>query len=262
MEGLPVNPLAVGLVGHPDLRVPGPALGAVDHRRHQHLAAVFGQCAGELLLRRESPSQPADLLGRLIGIRQGNHPCHRRPVRFQQQSLAENAVEHRPPHLVDAISRTVGRQCRIPLVAETLHDDRHARLDHSDLLQKSGAVRLDRCGIRLGRREVALPVLLPCVERRRDLSLDKPVRTVHHLDRQIAVPGQRRRVRQHLRLSRAGQQRGPEDCPNHGGGIIPRRAVRESGASLDVSAAAVSAGRRVLRPVGVHRTSASAVCES
>ena len=68
VKRLTVDPFPVRLVGHANVGVAGPARGAVDRHRHEHLEAVFGQAAGELRVRGNSRRQAGDLFRRLVRV--------------------------------------------------------------------------------------------------------------------------------------------------------------------------------------------------
>ncbi len=48
LAGLPIDPLAMRLIGHRHLRIAGPVVSPVDERRHEHQHAMFGQPPGQL----------------------------------------------------------------------------------------------------------------------------------------------------------------------------------------------------------------------
>src|SRR5205814_10638247 len=68
VKRLPINPFAMRLVRHADIRMARPSRAAVHQRRDHYAETTFRQPPRELLLRSDAGSHSAELLRRLIGI--------------------------------------------------------------------------------------------------------------------------------------------------------------------------------------------------
>ena len=101
LEGLAVDPFTMRLVGEAlELRIAGPGVGAIDERGHEHEAAGIGEASGELRRGGEVRGEAGDLFRRLVGVGQRDDGGDRRSLWFEQKPFAEDALEHRPAHLM------------------------------------------------------------------------------------------------------------------------------------------------------------------
>jgi hypothetical protein len=94
--------------------------------------------------------QAENLFGCLVRVRQDHQVRGRRARQgLDEQPLSRQAVEDRPTHLVDAIARRLGHQCRVLVIAEPLEARRHPAIDEADDLGEARAIlreRLVPCG--------------------------------------------------------------------------------------------------------------------
>ena len=188
VERLPVQPLAPGLLALGELRVARLDGFSPDQYWDEQFAAAIGKDAAELMFRRQPGREAEDLLGRLTGIGDDNDVrCRRALGRLHVQPFGPDAVEHGPANLEDTVAVRLGHKRRMFVVSEAFQAGRQARVDRPYDLAQPIAIFLDRRIPGGSRRAIVLP------ESRRsrldvaDLTLDKPMRPVHHPGRKILL---------------------------------------------------------------------------
>ncbi len=205
-----IDELAVRLIGHPaQLRIAGPGILAVDQHRHQHSAAILGQPARELRFLRHAGRQADQHLRCPVRVRQRDHTGHHLAFRFQQQPLAVHARQHRPADRMNLVAIRLRDQRRLFRWADVFHlDGRHPRINDAEDLLQPLAVGLHRFRVCLRRGVVRLPVLLAFLNRRGQFAHQILVDALDHLGGEVALAGERPRIRQRFGAEKRRGQRG------------------------------------------------------
>ena len=222
MIGLPVDPLAVRLVGEAYGGVSRPGVGAVDERGNDDAESAGGETPRELRRRVDPGRETRELLRGLIRVRERDDVAHRRVPGLEQQAFALHSFEHRPAHLIGAKLRGLGRERAAGLVSKALQARRQPRIDEAEHPGEAGAVRLDRARVAFGRRRIAPPVRAASFGGARDLVLGEAVEPVHHARRKIPLPVERGRAGERLgrgdaalRRERKQGRHDPSDRSHH-----------------------------------------------
>src|SRR5439155_6164869 len=97
LEGLPINPFTVGLVGEAmDAFIPRPRVLPVYQHGDENLAAVFSEAPGELALGSKSREQSNEHFGSLVGVGNGDDPGGSGRPWLNQESFPIHTFEDRP----------------------------------------------------------------------------------------------------------------------------------------------------------------------
>src|SRR5205823_1234750 len=123
---------------------------AADERRHEDATAVLGKAAGELRLRRHALDQADDLLGRLVGVWDGDDIGDLLLARRdEQQSLAVDIADRSPAHREDLEAAPLADERRLRRGGDQLRSvERDTRVAQAEDMPQSLAVRLDRLVVR------------------------------------------------------------------------------------------------------------------
>jgi hypothetical protein len=179
--GHPVDPLAVGLIGHCGGDA-APGVAAIDEHGNQHLASALGETARELRGRVNARRQSGEHLRRPVRIGHSDDSRLRRAVGFEQQAFGVDIVEDGPADGIHAVALPPGNLggdgggCR---VLQCRHRD--AGIDCPNQAAEFLTARGN-----IGFRE-RRPPLRGC----RRLARQKFADCVYHPDRRVARHGQR-----------------------------------------------------------------------
>ena len=174
------------LIGECHLVVTRPAVGAVDQHGDHDLNPGRHQIPDKPLQRIEH-----QILRSLTGIRQHDDMRDWRLNRLDQQPLGRHAIQHSPAHAEGPAIGSLGNHRRLVVFGDALQVSRDAWIDESNDLAKSLSVGGDRLFVSFGRRRVAMPQQVSCLNRRGNLAIHKLVQPVHHPIGQIPLPRQR-----------------------------------------------------------------------
>ena len=186
----------------------------VDQHGNDHLAPALGQPPGELALRRNAAGQSGQLLGGLVGVRDGDDIGDGRAIDWrEQQTFAVNVAKGRPPHVKHFIALPAPTGGRLARGGDHFQFHRtDPRVAHAQDVRQPLPVGGD--GLFIGRRGGKIPV--PELRAPRHgfirLAQQEPVGPRHEIGGDVSCHRQRRGARQRFVRRGAQRQRSAQHC--------------------------------------------------